>query len=179
MSEISDLIKKLAGTFDTDTVHLIECTVNSVDEEDRICECTPLSDSFEGTLESVYLSAQPNDGIIQIPVIGSIVKVCICNSIDYPFIIQFSDLEKVIMLAETSIQLNNGAFEGLVKVVELTEKINALEDDINTLKQAFSSWIVVPNDGGLALKTSSASWAGQTITLTQQAEIENTSITHG
>ena len=179
MSEIGDLIKKLAGTLDTDTVHLIECTVNSVDEDNRICECTPLSDSFEGTLESVYLSAQPNDGIIQIPVIGSIVKICICNSIDYPFVIQFSDLEKIIILAETSIQFNNGSFDGLVKVIELTEKLNNLENKLNSVISTFNSHVHTGVTAGGGSSAVTPTLISGTLTPTQQAEIENDKITHG
>ena len=61
----------------------------------------------------------------------------------------------------------------------LKEKYNNLEKDLNDLKSAFNSWVVVPGDGGAALKAASASWAGQTVTLTQANEIENEKVKHG
>jgi len=46
----------------------------------------------------------------------------------------------------------------------------------NTLKAAFTSWVVVPTDGGAALKAITAAWAGSTITPTVLADIENDAV---
>ena len=76
------------------------------------------------------------------------------------------------------ITINGGKLGGLIKIKDLVDKVNKIEDDINTLKQDFSTWVPVPNDGGAALKTASASWAGQQIQKTQVDDIEDKKVTH-
>lgn len=51
-----------------------------------------------------------------------------------------------------------------VKFNELKTVVQEIQNDIGSLKAAFNSWVVVPNDGGGALKASSATWAGTPIT---------------
>ena len=61
---------------------------------------------------------------------------------------------------------------------KLKEKINALEKEINDLKTAINAWVVVPQDGGSALKLALATWIAQQIVPTQLSEIENDKIQH-
>lgn len=42
-------------------------------------------------------------------------------------------------------------------------ELDKLKDDINSLKTVFSGWIVVPNDGGAALKTAATTWYGSPV----------------
>ena len=59
----------------------------------------------------------------------------------------------VVMVAEVEeIRLMGGQLGGLVKVEELVKKLNAVEKDLNSLKQVFTTWVTVPQDGGAALK---------------------------
>ena len=74
-----------------------------------------------------------------------------------PFVIQYSDIE--------SYALNGNEFGGVVKVIELTQKINALEQKINELI-VWGATVTPP------LTTSP-------MVLTQQSEIENTTVAHG
>jgi hypothetical protein len=76
---------------------------------------------------------------------------------------------------------NTGNFGGLIKIEELVNKLNRIENDINTLKQIFStSWIPVPNDGGAALKTAAAAWSGNQLNpITSVSNLENTKVKHG
>ena len=62
---------------------------------------------------------------------------------------------------------------GLVKVGELTERLNLIEKDINSLKQKLSGWTPVPNDGGSALKTALSSYTSESLKETQVRDIEN------
>jgi hypothetical protein len=132
------------------------------------------------------LSANPNDGFICYPEIGSTIRVAVNNKGD-KYVLQFSDLQKLrittgeteIIVQDGEILLGDGSFNGLVKVDDLVTKLNKLENDLNTLKTAFSTWVVVPADGGAALKAITATWSAQTITPTQSADIENTLIKHG
>jgi hypothetical protein len=57
-----------------------------------------------------------------------------------------------------------GNTDFMVRFSKLKEAFDELQDDVTTLKQAFSSWVVVPSDGGAALKAASATWAGTAFT---------------
>jgi len=60
----------------------------------------------------------------------------------------------------------------------LLTKINNIEDDLNKLKNVFTTWTPASGDGGLALKTASTSWYTAPITLTTQPDISHPNITH-
>lgn len=74
------------------------------------------------------------------------------------------------------ITLHGGRQGGLVLLEPLTKKLNALEEELNKLKQALSSAVTVPNDGGASFKASLQGWAGSQITKTQASELENPKI---
>lgn len=50
-----------------------------------------------------------------------------------------------------------------VKYNELKTIVEELQNDLTTLKNAFSGWVVVPNDGGAALKAATTAWYGTAI----------------
>lgn len=62
---------------------------------------------------------------------------------------------------------NNGTLElgggndFLLRFSKTKEVVDELQNDIATLKQAFTTWVVTANDGGAALKAASAAWAAQ------------------
>lgn len=105
------------------------------------------------------------------------------------------EIPEIEITAETSIKVscpdivfNDGNNNGLVKVAELTAKLNTVEQDLNSLKQALQAVIggaPIPEPGSgapsalqVALAAGLGSYYGQTITETQQADIENTEIKH-
>jgi len=107
----------------------------------------------------------------QILFVDSVLKILVnCSSIKI-------ETNSFIINSESTI-FNEGLNGGLAKVAELTQKLNNLEDDVNNLKDVFTGWTPVPSDGGAALKTAAATWAGDKLTKTEQAEIEDTTITH-
>lgn len=176
--QLKTAVQILAGTHLRDNAQYVFCSVDSVDEAKQVCTCTPIGGDSTTQIPAVKLTAEENDGLLYLPKIGSTVVVVFSQRSE-PFVALFSDIDKIIIIAETSVQFQDGTFGGLVKVNELTDKINVLEDDLNTLKQAFNNWIVTPNDGGAALKATAATWTGQSITVTNKSDIENTKINHG
>lgn len=92
------------------------------------------------------------------------------------FLLSASELEEITVDAETLINLNAGELGGLVIVGELVKKLNAVEKDLNKLKQAFSGWTPVSNDGGAALKGALVSYVSASITETQEKDISNEKI---
>lgn len=58
-----------------------------------------------------------------------------------------------IEVSELEIIFNGGNLLGLVKIEEMTARLNDLEALWNKLQMDFNSWVPVVQDGGLALKT--------------------------
>lgn len=75
--------------------------------------------------------------------------------------------------------INGNAHGGLTKADSVTNKLNAIAQDINTLKQLFTVWSPVSMDGGAALKVSTAVWAADMLVLTVSNELQNDTVSHG
>jgi len=82
-------------------------------------------------------------GITCIPIVGSHVLFGILNNDDkIPYIIQFTRVESyfiktangatLLLKKDGTIELNGDSFGGLVKVQELTDRLNVLEDAFNS-----------------------------------------------
>lgn len=198
MSNIRDIIRELAKG-DGEAYNLI-CTVDAVDKEARTVDCTPIDEG--APLLGVNLQANQNGkvGIVAYPRTGSYVAVgfvargsagivLLADDIESVEITTAEDKSRVVIdddgvrinvgkdtsaeLTADGIVLNGGSLGGLVKVKELTDRLNAIENDINSLKSVFTGWTPAPQDGGAALKGSVSSWAGQRLTLTKQGDYEN------
>lgn len=165
--EIAEAIQAIAKTGETQYQSLI-CTVDSVNLSARTCVCTPNNGSAQFT--DVLLNADKTNSFLLVPSVGGKVEVTQLSD-EVAFISMVGDLDEIYMLGDAN--------EGIVKVIELTQKLNNLENDINNLKAAFSAWVTVPNDGGAALKAAAASWYGASLTPTTKAEIQNSKIQHG
>lgn len=75
--------------------------------------------------------------------------------------------------------INGNEHGGLVKSDDVTEKLNAIEQDINMLKQLFTGWSPVSMDGGAALKVATAVWAADQLVPTVSQDLQNKSVSHG
>jgi hypothetical protein len=144
--------------------------VLSVDSAQFTIDVEPLNGDAD--IFDVRLNAVPGseEGFIMLPSVGSIVGIIMVNE-STGFVGLYSQID--------SVQFNGGVYGGLIKIEELVSKLNAIESDINSLKQAFSSWVPVPNDGGAALKASAGTWFGQQLIETQKSGLENPNIKHG
>lgn len=184
--QISDALLRILGLYGKDIVTVYLCKVTAVNETARTCDAQTIHGDAEISLPEVQLSAAPNDGMILIPAINSMVMVAITTQ-QKAFVMMFSDLQKatitiaktVFTMDATGITLNDGSYGGMVKVTDLVSRMNAIENDINAIKTVFASWIPVPNDGGAALKAGAAAWYGAALTLTTEPMIENNEVKHG
>lgn len=126
-------------------------------------------------LEGVRLRAVDDgseNGMRVTPKAGSYVVVADVSGgrLEQLVVVGWSEVEKI--------EVNGGELGGLVKVQELTDRLNALERDINKLKNALTTWVPAPGDGGALLKTATASWAAQPLAETQKGDIEDEKIRH-
>lgn len=170
---IAEMIREIAGSRQ---IYSLVGKVTKVDASAYTCEVEPIGG--EALLKDVRIKADLNTGtgLAIIPRKGTNAVVGFLDK-DAAFLILVTDIER-IELQSDNIVINSGTNAGLVKVKELTAKLNALEKDINNLKQAFTSWVTAPNDGGAALKAAATTWAGQMLDETKQKEIENDKIKH-
>ena len=79
-------------------------------------------------------------------------------------------------------QLNDGSYGGLVKVINLTTKLNNLEKLVNDLLSAWNNFANVYKPGSpstTGLPAVLTELTDNSLTLTQQSDIENTDIKHG
>lgn len=194
---IRDAVRELARS-GQETVAKI-CKVDRV-YENRTIDCTPIDEG--APLLGVNLQAnQGSDfGVVVIPKEGSYVVVGFVAEGSAGVVLLTDDIERVeaviekdtaravmdkegvrinvgesisVELTKDCVTFNGGDLGGLVKVEDLTGRINTIEKDINALKNVFSGWTPSPQDGGAALKGAVSPWAGQTLTLTQRGDYEN------
>lgn len=165
-------------------------TVTAVQAPDT-CTVEPIdggAEYFKVRLRGVIDGA--DDGMYAEPKINSYVIISpLMNDEGMMFVSRFTEVTKwhikvdggakVEVLSGGNVKLNGDTHNGLVKVAELVQKLNALENDLNTIKGVFSGWTPVAQDGGAALKAASAAWAGQTLTTTAQVDLENQKVKHG
>ena len=142
---------------------------------DNTCDVIVGTTLFSSVPLKVLIKAQAS--VYEIPVLNS---ACLMGfrdgDINRPQIIAVDQVDQLLINCKTLVQFNGGELGGMVKLNDVVTKLNNLEKDVNNLKAAFTSWIVVPNDGGAALKAASSTWAGETLEITVKADLENTKI---
>ena len=174
--EIKEAIKSIVGV---PGMMFVMGRVESVGEE--TCS-VKIADRI--VINDVRLNASADgnaDNILIKPTVGSMVMMADLSGGELRslVVISFSALESMTVKFEGDVVINGGENEGLVKVVPLKDRLNAIENDINSLKQVFSaSWFPVVYDGGASLKAAAASWAAQPLKSTNKKDIENPKIKH-
>jgi GTP cyclohydrolase III len=182
-NELIVAIQKAAGTWLKDLVEFIPVTVVSVDEGAYTCVCKGLEDT-DAQFEDVYLSAEPNDGLIQIPSVDSTVIVA-QTRYNKTYVVMFSDITKVILvIGQSSLTITDGLFEfnggdnfGMVLVSALVTKLNNLENKVNDLVTFTQTHTHTGVQTGGGTSGTTASPVTGTLTPTTRANIENTKIT--
>lgn len=166
---IRESIQYLAGNHQTDHVILVDATVESVDENGRTCECISVTGSVGSPIPGVRLMASVDDGVLIIPAIGSTVVIAQSIFTD-PIVVSYSEIEKII--------LRGGDLGGLVKVIELTQKLNNLENLLNDLINKFNIHTHNVTSTGAPTGPNLLPEA-QTLTPTVRTDIENENIIQG
>lgn len=170
MRELKDSIQQLAGTFNRDIVEIIACAVDSVDKTSRTCECTAISGNSTTKLSGVQLMTEVSDGLLLLPSVGSTVMVG-KSTRNIAFVLMYSDVDSIVMLG--------GDLGGLVKVIDLVAKINALENLVNNILTTLkNTTIPLAPSGTYPFASLYASFTSIS-PVTTRAAIENTNITQG
>lgn len=183
MSQIAELIRRLSG--DKDAL-LKLCTVTSVDRATRTVDCEPLDESAPILGVSLQGDQEGDNGFLLLPKVGSYVIVGLVDGQDTGAVLLTDELDALevkigdqsLTITAEGIIFNGGELGGLVNVEGLTSRLNAIEADINDLKQALTSWIPISGDGGGALKGSISPWAGKRLKQTKRGDYEDSKVKH-
>lgn len=159
-------------------------TVENVDETSQVCDVRIDEDYI---LHDVRLTPVEGADILLIPAEGSWAFIAAVNNDEFFHCLAAASAiskvvarlgDAVIEIANGRISINGGSNNGLVNIGALVGDLDTIKKDLNTLKTAFKSWIVNPQDGGAALKTAAAAWASQTMQMTDRDKLEDNKITH-
>lgn len=170
---IISAVQKMTGTYNIDTVYLVTANVLSVDEAAGTCSVEGISGNATTDIDGVEFQTVIADGVLIIPKVGSEVKV-LFSKYTTPFIVQYSEVDKIYLAAEL-VQFSDGNLGGMVKVIDLTTKLNNLENKVNAILSSFNSHTHTSGGAGSPTTPPLAPIAG-TLTPTQRADIENTLI---
>ncbi len=168
-SHIQEAVRILSGENNAQRVYANDCEVLSVDAAKRTAQVRAV-DGKARNMFTARLMSTVDDGLYFEPEIGSTVCV-IFGDFTLPYIAQYSGIESII--------LRGGLFGGLVKVEELTVKLNNLEKLMNNLITKYNTHVHsgVTVGGGVSGPTGTPETG--TLLPTEQAEIENDKIKHG
>lgn len=175
--QIKESIQQLAGTHLKDDVKFVDCTVDSIDVDSGICSATPIGENNPTQITGIELEAEVCDGLLMIPVIGSTISV-IYSTRNTPYVYKFSDIDAVYYYGNTW-QFGDGKFEGLVKVIELTTKINALENLVNNLLNVLKSTSIPLAPSGTYPFAPLYEALNAINPITKKEDISNPNVTHG
>jgi hypothetical protein len=159
-------LKSIYDSFQSQSIFFVEIT-NITDAETKGVVSGKVVTSEEVIIDNIYLQGTfSKNGQLIIPKVGS--KVFI-NEIgaERSYILFYSEIEKIIY--------ENGENGGLVKVIELTNKINNLENQINNMLIILKSIIVTP---GSPLPFEPIFSSLNNLIITNKNEIENEFIQH-
>lgn len=166
-NSIKQAIRELTKT--DDVLYSVLCKVKSVDTTNNTCDCEPINGDAD--LLEVRLMAQNTNGFLIIPTVNSTVVVTMINKYT-GYVAMFSDIEKIY--------LNGDNYDGLVKVGDLVEKLNNLEDLVNDLVTKYNTHThPYVNVSTPAVTSPTTSLETTVLVPTQQTELENTTVLHG
>jgi len=166
---VRELVQHLAGTHDNEKIYIVDAEVVTVNKESRTCNCISIGGNSNNELNDVRLMSNVDDGILIIPAVGSNV-IIILTTFTEPFVACYGEVDSIIW--------RGGDLGGMVKVVELTKKLNNIEKLLNDLILKFNSHthnvtaVGSPTGPNLNQETTTA-------TLTVRKDIENENITQG
>jgi hypothetical protein len=131
--------------------------------------CEVLCVERDVELKGVRLQTEVSAGVLLKPAVDSFVVV-----------VPIADFEFVVVMysAIDEIQLLDGSFGGLVKVSELVDKVNALEDQVNDLLTALQG-VTIPLAPSGSYPFAPLFTSFTPLTPTTVSDLENDKITHG
>ena len=159
MSANEDIRKAIQNLADkNDEVYSIICKVSDVNAITKLCSCTPIDGG--AVIINVRLMADNKTGVLITPKNNSIVIVTMINKYT-GYISMFSEVDEI--------QLNGDVNGGIVKVTELTTKLNLLVSELQAQLTLISAGI----------NTAGGSYAPTTLSTFIETQYTNLTVKHG
>jgi hypothetical protein len=178
---IQDAIRQLGKA---DAFEIYSGTVVAIDENQKTID-VQLNENVIVPNVRLRMSLEGDEGFYPIPRKDSYVSIAeLEGGVEY-CLLQCSEIDKVLLkISNTTMAIdkdgvvyNGGQHKGLVKVVQLTQKINALETKVNQLISTLQSVQVALAPAGV-FPFAPIFASVQPLSTTQQSDIENTKIKH-
>lgn len=156
-------------------------TVIAVDENAMTCdvEIPNKPTRYDVRLRSVIDEAE--SGMLIVPKLQSKVIIdTIEGRKTASYVAMFSEVKTIKYPEVESMELISDENGGVVISEELVKKLNAIEQDLNDLKIAFTSWVPAGTlaDAG-ALSTALTNYQAKTLSLTKSSDLESKTVKHG
>ena len=134
---LRDSIQRLAAS--SDEIYCKICTVDAIHDEERTVDCTPLDDSALLVDVNLQVNQSGVTGIILWPKVGSYVLVAFMSTARAAVVLA-DEVERIeLRVGDTQLKVdargvvaNGGQLGGMVKINELTDRLNALIDAFNS-----------------------------------------------
>jgi len=167
MNEVTTIKEAIRSVIPDMNNYSVICTVSDIDLVKCVCNCTPKDGG--AVLVNVRINASNKDGFKLIPKNNTDVVVTLINNTT-GYVSMVSEVDEI--------HLNGVNYDGLVRVIELTDKLNALENKVNDLITACSSQVVTLAPSG-TFPMASFFTSVTPLTPTIQTEIENITVKQG
>lgn len=165
--QIKDALKNI--TKSDNEPFCVVATVDEVDLVNKTCLCLPIDES-KADLMNVRLMSDNKTGFLIIPKVGSIVVVSFISN-ELTYVSMFYEVDKIL--------LNGDNYGGLVKVQELTNKINALENLTNNILSALKGTTIPLAPTGTYPFAPLYAAFNLIAPITTKTELENSTVKHG
>lgn len=171
-SILSELTKRGGQAFFQAQVVSVQGDTCTIRYDDLVISDVRLTPTTTERKETVLLTPATDSYVMVASLSGDLNNLCVLSA-DSIASGQITIGDISVFFSKDGIVLNDGELGGLVKVGDLVSKLNTIENQLNQLKNIFKVWVPVPMDGGAALKGAISTWAGQPVTTTKRADLEN------
>lgn len=183
MSSIADLFGVLNSN--KGELYCKVCKVDVVDEDKRVCDVSPIDGS--APLLDVKLQANQDSkhGVVVFPKKDSYVVVGFLTP-DVGVVLMTDEIDKVdvaigkttIFADKDKIVFNGGENQGLIKIKELTKKLNGLKDTVDVLVNNFNAHTHTYENINTSVTTSPTLNTAQAPQPFNESDYENDKIMH-
>lgn len=159
---------------------IVEGIVTAYNANEKTCDITILGTPYFSVPLKVLVNT-PNGqaSFFEIPTVGTSCLVEFrSGNIRLPQILFIDQGDKLLINYKELVEFNGGVFGGLVKVIELTTKLNNLENAFNNLVTLFNAHVHTGVTTGVGSSGPTPSQDTTQLTPTVRGEIEDTSVTH-
>lgn len=165
-NKIAEALREIVKTDEEN--YSVACKVISVDNSNKTCKCEVISSGLN--LFNVRLMSNNNTGFLIIPKVNSIVLVTMLNKFT-GYVGMFSEVEEI--------QLNGDSYDGLVRIGDLVDKLNNLENALNQHLALYNAHTHAGVTSGISSTAVPSAIDTNVLTPTTQIELENLTVKHG